>query len=50
MNFEKVRRQAEMFLPDDIKGSILKAIDICSKKVKVMPDKCDTAYKWANTI
>lgn len=44
-NFETVRKQAEVFLPDDLKVPILKAIDICSEKVKVMPDKCDTAYK-----
>lgn len=43
-NFETVRRQAELFLPDDMKASILKAIDVCSAKIKVETDKCDTAY------
>ena len=43
-NFETVRKQAEMFLPEDMKGPILNALDKCSG-VKVMPDKCDTAYK-----
>lgn len=45
VNFETVRHQAEMFLPDDLKVPILNSIDICSKKVVPSPDKCDTALK-----
>lgn len=44
-NFESVRKQAEAFLPDEMKEPILKALDICSTKVVVEKDKCDTAYK-----
>lgn len=44
-NFEGVKKQAETFLPDDMKGPILNMLDVCSEKAQVMPDKCETAYK-----
>lgn len=44
-NFDSVRKQAEAFLPEDMKEPILKALDICKVKVIVEKDKCDTAYK-----
>lgn len=45
LNFDTVRRQAEAFLPDEMKEPVIKTLDICSKKVEKMKDKCDTAYK-----
>lgn len=47
-NFEFLRKQVDLFLPDEAKPPINKAIDICSKDVKVMPSECDTAYKLVN--
>lgn len=44
-NFESVKKQAEAFLPEDIKEPIIKSLDICSSKVVVEKDKCDTAAK-----
>lgn len=44
-NFENARKQVDIFLPDDMKGPILNAMDICSKKAEVVKNACDTAYK-----
>lgn len=44
-NFEFIRKQVDLFLPDDMKAPIFKAIDICSKKIKVLENQCDTAYE-----
>lgn len=46
-NFESVKKQAEAFLPEDMKGPVIKALDICSAKVVVEKDKCDTARNIA---
>lgn len=42
LNFENAKKQVEIFLPDDMKGPILKAMDICSKKAEVVKNACDT--------
>lgn len=47
-NFEHARIQVQAYLPDEVKGTILNAIDICSKKVEVVKNGCETAYKWVN--
>lgn len=46
LNFETTRKQIEAFLPEEMKGPILKAMDVCEKEVQVAGDKCETAYKW----
>lgn len=45
LNFETTRKQIEAFLPEEMKGPILKAMDVCEKEVQVAGDKCETAYK-----
>lgn len=48
LNFDTTRKQIEAFLPEEMKGPILKAMDICEKQVAVASDKCETAYKWVD--
>lgn len=44
LNFENAKKQIEIFLPEDMKGPILKAMDICAK-AELGKNACDTAYK-----
>lgn len=45
LNFDNARKQIETLLPEEMKGPILKSMDVCGKKVDVVKDKCETAYK-----
>lgn len=50
LNFDIVRQQIEIFLPEDMRKPILATLDICGKKVVVAKNKCDTAYKWVDIL
>lgn len=46
-NFSIVRRQVQVFLPEEMQGPLLNTIDFCAKTVKKdKKDKCETGYKW----